>query len=355
MSETEQGRTEDASAYKLDQAKKKGVIPKSPELATFAALLTSISYLAYAAPRLGREVSSLCLLAFGQISAAGGDTAALTTIVQVLFHASVGLILAPLVIGWCASTAVTLLQTGIIVAPSVLRPDWNRLNPLEGFKRIVSFAALLDGVRILIKLCFFGLGVIAVVLPLVERTITRSLTAQRLAQLLGEYTWVALRNLLVVSALFVVVDIIVSRRRFAGKMKMSRRELKEEAKNREGDPRIRQRRRQLQREMLRRASSVSGVRGADMLVVNPVHFAIALRYDPAVMQSPQVTAKGAGDFALRLKRVAFTYGVPVVEDKGFARALFFGVGLNQEIPDLLYRKAGTLYMRVRNLKRSNDA
>ncbi len=119
---------------------------------------------------------------------------------------------------------------------------------------------------------------------------------------------------------------------FARKMRMSRHEQKQEVKQREGDPRIKQRRKQLQRELLQRSKSMRSIRGADVLVTNPTHYAVGLKYEPGTMAAPQVVAKGAGEFALRLKKLAFIYGIPIVESRAIARQLYHKAAMEQEIP-----------------------
>ncbi|AMM15334.1 flagellar biosynthesis protein FlhB [Burkholderia sp. PAMC 28687] len=149
------------------------------------------------------------------------------------------------------------------------------------------------------------------------------------------------------AVLFAAVDQILVRRTFARKMRMSRHEQKQEMKQREGDSRIKQRRKQLQRELLERPRSMRAVRGADVVVTNPTHYAVGLKYEPSRMTAPTVVAKGAGDFAVRLKKLAFIYGVPVIEMPPFARELYFKAPLEREVPGNLYSQAAAVYLRAR--------
>jgi flagellar biosynthetic protein FlhB len=149
------------------------------------------------------------------------------------------------------------------------------------------------------------------------------------------------------SALFAAVDLRLVKQRFAKRMRMSRRDLRDEVRHREGEPRIKQRRRQLAREMLERARNLRSVRSADIVVTNPTHYAVALRYDPRTMVSPCVVAKGAGEFARRMRRVAFIYGVPCFEQPPLARELYRRLRVEQQVPERLYESVAALYLQLR--------
>ncbi|AOJ64571.1 hypothetical protein WJ32_18495 (plasmid) [Burkholderia ubonensis] len=222
------------------------------------------------------------------------------------------------------------------------------MNPVEGIKRFLSPLILFEFIRTLVKVVAFSLAMIFIVLRIFRELPAHQFDAMGLLSSLSPMSWASVRILILIAAAFALFDVFIVKRRFSKQMMMSRREVREEARNREGDPRIRQRRRQLQREMLRRASSMRGVREADVLVVNPVHFAIALRFDRGTMIAPQVTAKGAGEFALRLKSIAFTYGVPIVEDRVLARKLFFQIKLKECIGETFYKSVGKIYVNLRH-------
>jgi flagellar biosynthetic protein FlhB len=153
--------------------------------------------------------------------------------------------------------------------------------------------------------------------------------------------------------LFAAIDIMFVRWQFGRQMKMSRREVREESRNREGDPRIKQQRKKFQRELLKKAQSLRGVRGADVLVTNPTHYAVALKYDQTNMLAPMPVAKGAGDFALRLKRLALVYSVPVIESPALARRLFFKVPIHQQLPEVLFSDVAKIYLSLRRTQRQS--
>jgi flagellar biosynthesis protein FlhB len=135
-----------------------------------------------------------------------------------------------------------------------------------------------------------------------------------------------------VLAIIALIDLTISRWDFARKLRMSRREIREEFKRREGDPRIKSRLRELQREMLKRTGSVGRVKDADALIVNPVRLAVAVKYDKEILDAPVVTAKGAGLLAFRMRDAAKRHGVPIIRNKLLARELFHKVSIDQAVP-----------------------
>jgi flagellar biosynthetic protein FlhB len=174
-----------------------------------------------------------------------------------------------------------------------------------------------------------------------------SMDARGIAGMLSSSALHLLSLLMLAALVFAAIDQVLVRRLFSRKMRMSRHEMKQEHRQREGDPRIKQRRKQLQRELLKRSQSMRGVRGADVLITNPTHLAVGLRYEPSRMTAPVLVAKGSGDFALRLRKLAFIYGVPVIESKQLARQLFRATNLDAEIPSQFYRDTAAVFLRIR--------
>jgi flagellar biosynthetic protein FlhB len=152
--------------------------------------------------------------------------------------------------------------------------------------------------------------------------------------------------LLFVFALIAILDLLFSRRDFIRKLRMSRRELKDEHKRREGDPAIRSKRRRLARDMLKRIQSVARVPAADVIVTNPTHVAVALQYRTARMFAPVVLSKGSGWLSARIRKVASQHGVPIVRSPALARALFKECGLDDAIPTQYFSEVGGIYRWV---------
>jgi flagellar biosynthetic protein FlhB len=157
-----------------------------------------------------------------------------------------------------------------------------------------------------------------------------------------------------VLAFIALIDVMYTRWSFADKLKMSRREMKEEVKQREGDPHVRARIRELQRELVKRAKAIRRLPDADVLITNPTHLAVALVYQREKMSAPQVIAKGAGEFAEYMRMLARRHGVPVIEDPPLARALFMAAGIDKEVPERVYQQVARVLVRAYALRTARE-
>ncbi|KGB98786.1 EscU/YscU/HrcU family type III secretion system export apparatus switch protein [Burkholderia cepacia] len=347
MSDTDQNKSEEATAYKLAQARKKGMVPRSQDLGIVVSLLCCSGYLWARGDQMAARFSALNARLLSEAGALtpGGNTllVAIGRLISDAVH-----IVAPMVgIVMAGSLTAALMQTGFLFAPGALKADFSKLNPAQGFKRIFSMQTLVEAAKAFVKMAVYTAIAYTVIADTVITSVHAVSSAIALGAALKSTGLHLLFMFLSAAVVFAAVDQILVRRAFAKKMRMSRHEQKQEIKQREGDPRIKQRRKQLQRELLQRASSMRNMRGADVLVTNPTHYAVGLKYDPASMAAPEVVAKGAGDFAQRLKKLAFIYGVPVVESRAFARRLFHKAALEREVPSHLYSETAAVYLKAR--------
>jgi flagellar biosynthetic protein FlhB len=233
--------------------------------------------------------------------------------------------------------AITVYQVGFFITAKPLELKLDRLNPLSGLKRIVSLRSLVELCKGLLKaflfmaLLYYALRkdlkrlVAVIALPLDEGT----------AEVIEAVWYLGLRFalLLLTIALF---DYLYQRWEFERSIKMSKQEIKDEYKQMEGDPQIKRRIRQKQRE-LARGRMMQDVPKADVVITNPTTLAVALRYDRQTMEAPQVVAKGKGVIARNIREVAVESDVPIVENKVLARALYSQVEIGEEVPEDLYR------------------
>lgn len=353
MSESELNKSEDASPYKLEQARKKGLVARSPELGLVFGVACCTGYLWAHGGDLGAGIARIAARSFAQAGSLNGGGAAVLAWTGSLLAAGFSAAF-PLIGAIVFGTLVAnISQVGFLFAPSALKADMSRLNPMAGLKRVFSIQILIEAAKTFLKVMVYGWLTVHVVRGLIA-TLTESDTS--VPQLPGLLMHGAMRLLIYLAGaafVFAAVDQVLVRRMFARKMRMSKHEVKQEYRQREGDPRIKRRRKQLQRELLKRSRSMRGIRTADLVVVNPTHLVVGLRYEPGRMMAPTVVAKGAGEFALRLRKLAFIYGVPVLESKAFARELFRTAELGAEIPAPMYRTAASLYMHLRRHGRAS--
>lgn len=340
-------KTEQATPFKLEQARQKGMVARSLEVGALAAAAATLVYLWGYGADLAADVGTRTRHAISMAGSFGADPAALVAWTG-LFAADLLALIAPwLLVVAAASLAAAFLQIGPVFAPGALKPDFSKLNPAAGFKRLFSAHTLVDAAKSCLKLAVLAILTWMLLEGAALGTGAGAVDARGVVLSMAKVSALWLLAYLGCAALFAAVDLQLVKRRFAKRMRMSRRDLRDELRHREGEPRIKQRRRQLAREMLERARNLRSVRGADIVVTNPTHFAVALRYDPRTMVSPCVVAKGAGEFAQRMRRVAFVYGVPCFEQPPLARELYRHLRVEQHVPARLYGSVAALYLQLR--------
>jgi flagellar biosynthetic protein FlhB len=345
--EQEQNRSEQATPFKLRQARDRGMVPRSAEVNSALLTLAFVGLLYVMGQRTLTQQFRLDAFLFSHAHTFGFSesvanawlTAVLTNTIQLLLPLFLALVGVAVVVGF--------VQAGPVFSFEPLQPDWDRVNPVSGMRRLISGRVVFETIKTVLKLGIFGYAIYAILgslMPLVFGL------AQQDPHALGRVGLSVIVSLIFKLALillaFAAIDLIYARRDYANKMMMSRREMKEEMKRREGDPKIKARIRELQREMRKRSNALKRVPDADVLITNPQHLAIALRYAREEMRAPKVIAKGAGDLALSMRILARKHSIPIVENRKLARALFLNAGLDQPIPDNEYRAVARVLAKV---------
>ena len=261
--------------------------------------------------------------------------------------------LAPLILAMVGvAIGVNVAQTRGLVSLHLIKPDLGKINPISGFKRLFSMRGFVQLLKSLAKLAVVGLVVyqaISANLDLMLATSRMTLSAG-LGQIAQLALTVGLRAALVMLVL-AVLDYVYQRRQFYKSLRMTKQEVKEEAKLQE-NPELRGRIRQRMREVAIRRM-MAAIPKADVVITNPTHLAVALRYDKGKMQAPQVVAKGQRLIAERIKELARQHGVPLIENKPLAQALYQSVEIGQEIPVSLYQAVAEVLAFVYRLKRGS--
>lgn len=335
--EFDQSKTEAPTQRRREEAREQGQVAVSAELAAGLLLLVGVLAIWFGGHTLaGNLLTSLRLTLLNMPSA--GDFNVERS--QSFLIALVGRGIQSLGVLWgvmfLVSLAIGASQVGFHVVPDLLGPRWEKLSPAQGWSRVFSLAGLMRGLMSLIK--------IAAVVTLVA-WVLRGRTTQISTLGSGQLTtaalqgWgIAMRLALACAAglaLIGVADYAFQRWRLEQALRMSRQELKEEVKREEGDPQMRARLRKMQREMSKKRM-LQDVPRSTVVITNPTHLAVALRYERGTMSAPRVVAKGAGFVALRIVALARRHAVPVIERKPVAQALYKAVKVGQEIPAALY-------------------
>ncbi|MDA9368087.1 EscU/YscU/HrcU family type III secretion system export apparatus switch protein [Flavobacteriaceae bacterium] len=316
-------KTEPASPFKLDDARKKGTVAKSTEVNTMMALFAGLIFLIAAGATF---IDKTLQLSAKMFSSAGQVNFELRQFLDTTSHwvADGMSILAPLLaIVIIVGVLSTFVQIGPIFSFTPIKPDFKRLNPIAGFKRLFSIKLLFESGKSILKLMLFALVIYLTLTGLIDHML--GLYTRSHSQITNIFTGFAAElifRLLCVVALIAVIDFLFTRWEFARNLRMTRKEVKDEAKRREGDPAVRQKRRELERELRKRGESVSNVPKADLVITNPTRYAILLKYDRYSMVAPVVTGKGTGETARLIREAAYRHKIPVISAPSLTRELF---------------------------------
>jgi flagellar biosynthetic protein FlhB len=341
-------KTEKATPKRRKKARKDGQIGNSRELGTWLGLLAATFVL----PRVVRSVldnSTDSLIRVGAIIRTPDVGTAITMAREAATSALKAALPLALVVAGVAVVSVA-LQGGIYFSPKAFKPQFKRLNPMHGIKRMFGPQALWELIKALLKTAALGLVVYMAVrklIPSLYGSGSMSLTA-----LLGTAVSTALTVLRYASVAGIVLaigDFAVVRRRNNKSLKMSKQEIKDEMKSSEGDPHIRGQRRARALAMARNRM-MADVPTADVVVVNPTHVAVALRYDPK-RGAPRVVAKGGDHLAAKIREIAEKNRVPMVRDGPLARTLYASVEVGHEIPPDLYKAVATVLAFIMTLRK----
>ena len=345
-------KTEPATQKKLDDARKEGKVAKSKDLTEGIALvvlfLTLKIFIRYVGERMiGVFDWSLGRMAeFAKVNQAEISTKAVTGLINNAVIEMFLIVWPFFLFGFVITFVVTIYQVGWKISAKTMEPKLSKFNPINGFKRIFSKDSLFELVKSLAKV---GIIVYIVYTNLKDEAnnlfILYEITLNQAIALVGQ---IILDVGLEISIVFVVVglaDLFYQKWKFAEEMKMTKQEVKDEYKNTEGDPQIKGRIRQKMREASQRRM-MQDVPKADVVITNPTHFAVALKYDAEVSKAPIVVAKGEDFLAQKIKEVAKENSVPLVENKPLARMLYHNVDIGAEIPPELYQAVAEVLAMV---------
>jgi len=348
--ESDQERTEAPSPQRLEKAREDGQVVQSRELATFVVLMTGGAGLWMMANSLGQTLSGIVRGSLDFDPAIARDSAFVMSKLSSLFF-DAAFALAPfLILVVIATLASPLLLRGWLFSTKAIMPDFKRLNPLSGIKRIVSSQGLAELIKSLAKVGLLGVVAIWLIWSNLDAIFSLSLEAPdsaivHMGDLIGKVFMLASGAMIFI----VVLDLPYQLWSYYNKLKMTKEQLRQEAKESEGDPHVKARIRAQQREMARRRM-MAEVPTADVVVTNPTHYAVALKYSEGKMGAPRVVAKGADAVAAKIRELAAEHHVPLLEAPPLARALFRHTELGDEIPATLYAAVAEVLAYVFQLR-----
>lgn len=320
---TEQDKNEEATPFKLERARRKGMLARGTDLGFLSALLA----LAVIAQAAGQDLVAWLGLAmtrsFASQIAAASERDWIMQVAGDQSRALAGMLALPalMLIAVCV-TAELIQNRGIVFSVEPLKPDFSKLNPAKGLKRLFSMRMLRELAKNIVKLAVYSVAAIVFIVSTAQAAGGETGNARELADALLRVSGRLLLMLLILAAFVAILDQLLTRREFARQMRMSARELKRETREREGEPRQKQKRKQILAEILKQAAAAANIKGADVLIVNPTHYAVALRYRPDETEAPVVQARGRNIWARRMRQAAEREGVLIVHNPVLARALY---------------------------------
>lgn len=344
-------KTEEPTPRKLQQAREKGQLPVSQEVKHWFVLLGALIVIGVFSPSGAQQAAMAFGNYFERLHVIPIDQSSVGQIFINLLSA-IGLILMlPIAVLLVLGLAGGVLQTGLLLTTEPITPKLSKISPLAGLKRLFSLKSLVE----------FGKGVLKIILVGAVCTIVLMPDLGGLDALAGidpltladRYWLLAIKIIgaaLAVMSLIAAIDYAFQRADFMKQQRMTMQEVKDEYKQTEGDPMVKGRIRQIRTERARQRM-MANVPNADVVVTNPTHFAVALKYDPGEMNAPLCVAKGQDNMALKMREIAEEHGIMVVENPPLARALYPIIEIDQEVPEEHYKAVAEIISYVFRLQR----
>lgn len=345
-----QERTEKATQRRREKAREEGKVAKSAELNAAAVILFGFMTLFTMGPLMADQIRRFMsyTMANAPLLATSDETfiSIFTSTMREFFLIMVPVFVALVIV----AVAINVAQVGFKITTKPLEPKFDRLNVVSGLKRLFSVKSGVDAIKNVAKLTVIGF----VAYKSISSDFTSffdypDMTISQLAAAMGKLSLLLALKVGGVILAIAVLDYLFQRHEYEKSIRMSRQEIKEEYKDTDGDPQIRGRVKQLQREMSRKRM-LADLKTADVVVTNPTHIAVALKYDQEEMSAPTVIAKGERLIAEKIKKLAVEFDIPIVEDKPLARALFKMCDVGQIVPANLYRAVAEILAYVYRLR-----
>jgi len=328
-------KTEEPTPKKIEDARKEGNVPKSQDTSGVITLFVAILSLLMLFPYMAEHVVTLFKYYFSIIGRTI-DKASLIDIAVVTMKEFLLIIMPIAVVVAIAGVVAGLAQFGFLFTTKAIMPDFKKIDPIKGIKNLFSMKKLIEGVKITFKShVTLGVGFIFFFFFIKELpTVAMFSLADQLDWLVEKMIIIAFVMLLIIFV-FALIDIIIVRKQYFDGLKMSKQEIKDEMKNMEGDPLIKSKIRQIQMQASRKRM-MAEVPNADVIVTNPTHYAVAIKYDEEKSHAPIVVAKGIDNLAQQIKKIAREENVHIVQNPPLARSLYNEVELEKPIPEALF-------------------
>jgi len=347
------GKTEKPTPRRIQEARERGQVARSMEINTVVILLVSLLMFRYGGGYIMGALGESARFTFGNLGMRLGVETVHSLILFVMWE--VFRVIAPILASLLVvSLLVNYLQVGVLFTHKPLIPKFENINPMSGFKKIFSTRSLVEILKTCLKLLVIGwVGYATVKAAIPELIPAMDMPSSDALQFIGLLTYKVLIRILGVLFVLAGLDYAYQRWYYMDNLKMTRQEIKDELKQSEGDPMVKSRIRQIQREMARRRM-FEAIPRADVVITNPSHVAVALEYKDK-MRAPRVIAKGERVVAQRIKEMARQNGIPIIENPPLARSLFKSCPVGGDIPGELYETVAEVLAFVYRMNRKGAA
>ncbi|MDO4673813.1 flagellar biosynthesis protein FlhB [Campylobacter sp.] len=352
-------KTEEPTSKKIEDARQEGNVPKSQDAAAVVVLIIAITLVIFLMDFMGERVANLYRYYQSFIGAEFNLRIIQAIMIKSIFE--VLIILAPIVLSiMIAGVVGNVMQFGFLFTTKPIMPNLGKINPLKGLKNLFSLKKLIESLKIILKV-----SIVFTIAFIVLLQFIKELPKVELYNLISQMLWLRDKALILAAIVIIafliiaILDIFLVRFQYFKGLRMSKQEVKDEYKQMEGDPQVKGRIRRLQMEAARRRM-VQDVAGADVVITNPTHYAVAIRYDSAREQAPRIVAKGVDFLALRIKEMAYQNNVVVYENPPLARELYKLCEVDELIPRELFKAVAEVLGFVYNtnnkdLKKNSSA
>lgn len=343
-------KTEDPTPKKLEEARKQGNIPLSREVNNWLVLLAGTVVVAAFSPYMFRELFEVLKFYIEKSYAVPGTPGGMKIALYDGMMEIMLILALPFLFFVLAAFLGPFVQVGPLFAPKSIKPSLSKISPLKGFKRLFSLRSLMEFAKGIAKIALVAVVGFIILYPFysaIEHMIDIPVTA-----LLDEMRILVLRlmiGVLIIMGIVAVADLVYQRNEHTKKMRMTKQEVKDEYKQTEGDPQIKSRLRQLRSEKARQRM-MQAVPEADVVITNPTHYSIALKYDADTMEAPLCIAKGIDEVAMRIREVAKEHDIVLYENVPLARALYDSVDIDESIPPEHFKAVAEVISYVFKLK-----
>jgi len=348
--ENQQEKTEQATPKRREEARKKGQVPKSIEMNSAIILFGTLLFLYFTGGIIFNKMYYYSQIVFQNIGTVRLTPDNLSNY-TVMGMVNALKIMAPVIfVIMFLGLVSSITQVGFLFTLEPLIPKWEKISPASGFKRIFSRRSFVELVKGVLKIVLVGIiSYFEIKRKVAEYVHLSDMEPVSLFKFGSYAAFVLGIKIAIVLLILAILDYAFQRWDHSKKIMMSRLEIKEELKQMEGDPMVKARIRSIQREISRRRM-MEDVPEADVVITNPTNLAIALKYNPEETEAPVVVAKGARKIAEKIKEIAREYGIPIVEDKPLAKALYKAVNVGDEIPEKFFQAVAEILAYVYKLK-----